>query len=175
MGIFNTDGKILIVLFIGAIIAVTFMSPIGDIIFGTTNTITITNQTVTGATVNTTLDIRGREILTTVAIINETNATDSLVNEGGSLQTGTGSDGLLSVQLLLNDTAADFAGLGVNVSYTANPDGYISNSGGRSITQIILIIAALAIVVFTIVMFWKGGIQELFKTNFSKRSNSKRR
>ncbi|KKK63034.1 hypothetical protein LCGC14_2998340, partial [marine sediment metagenome] len=65
--------------------------------------------------------------------------------------------GLLSVQLVFNDTGADFEGTDINVSYTANPDGYISDSGGRSVTRLILIIGALAIVIFVIVIFIMEG------------------
>lgn len=157
MGSFNGDGRAIFMVFIGAIITITLMIVIGNAIVPQTTIITKTNVTVTGANVNATLDLTGRQIVTTVAIVNATNGTKTLVGLGGSLQTGIGSNGLLSVQLLLNDTASAYAGQSINVSYTANPDGYISDSGGRAIARLILIFGALAIMVFVFVVFMKEG------------------
>ncbi len=151
----DTDGKAIFIVFLGAIIAATLLATIATSTIGETTTITITNASVTSAAVNATLDVRGRQLLTTVAIIN-TSGTD-LTGVGASLQTGTGSNGLLSVQLLLNDTASSHAAKAINISYTANPDGYISDTGGRAITNLIPLFAALAILVFVIVVFIKNG------------------
>ena len=153
---FTLDGKMIFTIFVGTIIAATLIATIGDSIFTQTNTIAVTNNTVTAAAVNTTLDVSGRELLTTIEIYNATNVTDSLVGLGGLLQTGTATDGLLSVQLILNDTASAFAGESVNISYTANPDGFLSDGGARSIANLILIFAALAILVFTIVVIFQN-------------------
>ncbi len=153
---FTLDGKMIFTIFVGTIIAATLIATISDSIFTQTNTIAVTNNTVTAAAVNTTLDVSGRELLTTIEIYNATNVTDTLVGLGGSLQTGTGTSGLLSVQLILNDTASAFAGESVNISYTANPDGFLSDGGARSIANLILIFAALAILVFTVVVIFQN-------------------
>lgn len=157
MSSLKSDGKTLLIIFIGAIIAATLIASIADQVVGVTTTITVTNATVTAAVVNTTLDVRGRTLLTTVNIINASNETDTLIDLGGSLQTGTGSNGLRSVQLILNDTASDFAGEDVNISYTADPDGYIPTASGRSITILITLFAALATLIFVIVVLLKHG------------------
>jgi len=155
---FNTDARAIFIVFIGAIITATFIGVIADSTFTETNTISRTNITVTPAAVNTTLDLEGRELLTTVSVVNSSNGSQSLIGFGGSLQTGISSTtGLLSVQLILNDTAADFTSDTVNVSYTANPNGYVSDAGGRSITNLIVIFSALAIMIFAIVVFAKEG------------------
>ncbi len=163
---FKSDGKMIFLMFFGLIIAATLIVPISDSVAGGTETITITNVTVTGATVNISLSVEGRELITQIEIYNASNtdaATNSLIGSGGSLQTGFGSDGLREVQLILNDSAAAFAGEDVNISYTANPDGYISNSGGRSITILITLFAALAALVFVIVvMFQNENFRKLF-------------
>ncbi len=157
MAITDGDFKAIMLVFIGGIVAIVILASVADTIFPQTNTLAVINTTVTGAAVNTTLDLQGRELLTTQEIHNSTNATDNLFDEGASLQTGTGTNGLLTVQLILNDTAAAYVGRPIDVSYTFNPDGYISNSGGRSINNLIPIFAALAILVFVIVMFIKFG------------------
>ncbi len=164
MGNFNTDGKAIFMIFIGVIITITLLAVIADSTFGVTNIITKTNITVTAAAVNVTLDIPGRELISTIEIYNSSNTTQTLIGQGGSLQTGVGSDGLLSVQLLLNDSAASFAGEDLNLSYTANPNGYISDGGGRSVTNLIIVFAALAILIFIIVVLIKfGSLGELIK------------
>ena len=151
MATFKGDGKMIFTIFIGVIIVVTFMSPISDSIFSQTNTIAIANQTVTAPAVNGTLDLTGRELVGTGIV---TNSTGDLVN-GGTIATATSAtSGLRTVQLAINDTAAGAAGNSVNVSYTYNPDGYLSNTGARSISGVILIIAALAIVVFIILILF---------------------
>ncbi len=131
------------------------MVSIGDQINLETNTFTDENITVTVPAVNATLDVTGRELVTETSILNSTNASQTAV--GLFLQTGTGTNGLLSVQLAANDTASGIVGNSVNLTYTYNPDGYISDSGGRALTNLILIFAALAILVFVIVVFIKQG------------------
>lgn len=154
---FKSDGKAILIVTIGALIAIAFLATIADSIFEQTNTIAFTNVTVTSAAVNTTLDVTGRQLLTTVQIYNSSNFTDSLVNSGGSLQTGAGSSGLLSVQLLLNDTASAYAGKTINISYTANPDGYLSLGSSRSIANLIIIFGSLAVLIFVIIVFIMNG------------------
>ncbi len=154
---FKSDGKAILIVTIGALIAIAFLATIADSIFEQTNTITFTNVTVTGAAVNTTLDLTGRQILTTVHIYNSSNFTESLVNSGGSLQTGVGSNGLLSVQLLLNDTGSPYAGETINISYTANPDGYLSDTSSRAIALLIVIFGSLGVLIFVIVVFIRDG------------------
>ncbi len=150
------DGKAIFGIFIGAIIAVVFIATIADSVFTQTSTFTSTNQSVTAPAVNATLDLKGRELLSELESYNATNATRQRT-DGVILQTALGSDGLLTVQMTLNDTGADFAASPVNVSYTYNPDGYLSNGGARSIQLLVVIMAALAIVIFVIVVAVKEG------------------
>ena len=158
---FDTDGKAIFIIFIGAIITIVLLGSIADQIFGETNTITITNVTVTAAAVNTTLDITGRDILTIIEIYNATNATiQSYIGNGTNIQSGISTTtGLRSVQFILNDTGAgpSIAGTTVNISYTANPDGYLSDSGSRSIANLIPLFSALAILIFLLVVLIKEG------------------
>ena len=158
---FKTDGKALFIIFVGAIVTAVLIGSIADQIFAETNTITITNVTVTASAVNVTLDLTGRDILTVIDIYNATNeSVQSYIGNGTNIVSGTSTTtGLRSVQLVLNDTEAgpSIAGTTVNVSYTANPDGYISDLGARSITLLITLFAALAILIFVVVVLMKEG------------------
>ncbi len=169
----NRDFFGILIIFIGAIIAVTFMSPIGDQINLQTTTFNTINVTVTAPSAgNGTVDLFGREVVggtgvitNATAIRNDTiNDTFALGANNFTIITGTGSNGLLTVQLLLNDTgAAAWADQSVNVSYEYRPDGYINDSGGRSVTRLILIFAALAILVFVVVVLMSGSLGEIIR------------
>lgn len=152
------DMKVFFAIFIGSLIAIVFLASISDSIFTQTNTFDRFNETVTAPAVNGTLDLTGRELVGTGIAKNATNITGSdLTNLGVFVQSGTGSNGLLTVQLTLNDTGVAFAAKSINVSYEYNPDGYLSNSGARSIATVSLIIFALAILMFVIMRFMKEG------------------
>ncbi len=152
---FKMDGKALLIVFIGAIIAVTFLQTIGDSVFAQTNTATVINVTVTAPAINATLDLTGRTLIGTGTIVNASNA--SSTSNGLIIQTGRGSSGLESVQLTLNDTASDFAGTLVNVSYNYEPDGYLQEGSTRSIAILIVLFGALAILIFVIIVLIKDG------------------
>lgn len=157
----KTDGMAIIVFFIGAVVAITFLASIADEAFSQTNTIIIRNVTVTASAVNVTLDVTGRDLLTVIAIYNATNETrQSYVGNGSILQSGISSTtGLRTIQFVVNDSEAgpSIVGTTVNISYTANPDGYLSDSGSRSIMLLTVIFGSLAILIFGIVEFMSKG------------------
>lgn len=150
------DGKAIMMVFIGAIITATLLATIADSVFTQTNTASITNETVTAPAVNATLDLTGRTLISSVLVINASNES-SPNNNGLILQTSVGSSGLNTVQLTLNDTAVDYAGVSVNVSYTYEPEGYLQDGASRAVALLIVLFGALAILVFTIVIFIKEG------------------
>ncbi len=153
---FKTDGKAIMLIFFAAIIGIVFLASIADQVFLETNTIEIINVTHTGPAVNTSLDITGRELVTLVAAYNATDASDILTGRNGTIITGVSTTtGLLSVQIFLNNT--DFVGQEINVSYIANPDGYISDTGARSITLLIVIFGSLAILITVVAILISEG------------------
>lgn len=155
MASFTGDGKAIFMVFVGAIIVAVFLGSIGDSIFSQTNTISLENSTVTGPAVNGTLDLTGRALVGAAVI---TNATDGALANGTFIETVTSATtGLRTVQLGINDTGIANAAQSLNVSYTYEPDGYVSTSGGRGIVRLILIIGSLALVIFVIVVFIKDG------------------
>lgn len=148
------DGKMIFTIFIGAIIAVVFLASIGNSVFEQTNTGTATNVSFTGAAINTSLALEGRELIVGTSVINGTNIT--LISGGVILATGT-VNGVQTVTVTINDTATALVGTLMNATYTFNPDGYLSDSGSRSITNLIVLFGALAILVFLVVVLFKEG------------------
>lgn len=157
---FKSDGIAIIMVFIGIIIAATFMISIANqTTLMTTASYIVTNSTVTAPVVNGSLELTGRSLVSAISIYNATNFTQgNLNNLGLNFVTRLGTDGLSSVFLIVNDTGSTFASRSVNVSYTYVPDGSVTNVGGAApITNLIVIISALAIVLFIIVYFIKDG------------------
>lgn len=155
----KSDGKMIFLIFIGTIITIVFLSAISDQVFTETNTFTNLNETVTGPAINGTVDLIGRELVTSLNVINASNATSAdLLAQGIALQTGISSTtGLLTVQLSLNDSGSEYVGQPINASYIYNPDGYVSNGGARAITLLIVLFGALAILVYVVVILFKEG------------------
>jgi len=166
----NKNGQIafVIMLFVGLIITASILPEIANEEELITGSFSVTNQTVTvPATVNGTLDLTGRDLIDEIAITNSTNNTAPVIPVGLSLRRGFGTNGLLSVQLFANDTASVDLGESVNISYTYRADGFVG-AGNIAITRLISLFAALAMVVFAIVMLFGGPLKELLVT---RRSN----
>lgn len=149
------DTKVLITIFVGILIAIAFIGPIANQTVADTSTITVTNLTVTAPAVNSSTAITGRTLISqtgTIALAsNKSNSTNGLY-----LASAIGSDGEQSVFIFTNQTGSAFAGSSVNVSYTAEPDGY-QNSSTRPISLLLVLICALALLVTVIVALIKGG------------------
>ena len=153
------DLKAIMIVFIGLIVTAVLISTIADTTFTQTNTLENVNATATVAAINGTTDLKGRTLLDsgTIDVYNQSAAAVSWINNL-TIQTGiSATTGLQSVQLFTHDNATDLVGLSVNVTYSFEPDGYANNSGTRSITLLIVIFAALAMVVFVLVPFIKDG------------------
>ena len=162
MEILKGDGKVIFAIFIGAIITITLLSLISDNVFEQTTVRTFTNTTLTAGAVNATVDLAGREAVTLTEAYNSSG--DTCIDLGCNLQTGIGTNGLLSVQVVVNDTGVDtHAARTLNVSYKANPDGYLNLSSARSINSLIVLFGALAILVTVIALLWKGSLGDMVR------------
>lgn len=159
MGIFKTDGKAILGVFVGVIIAVVFMQTIADNIWVQTNTARIDNVTIVAPAVNATRDLTGNALISAIFVNNASNASSlNAQNVGGLiLQTGTGTDGLQTVQLRTNDSALAFVGKNVNVTYTYQPDNYLDTPAARNMEILVLVMSALSVLVFAIAYFIKNG------------------
>ena len=137
-------------IFLGTIITIALLSTIGDSVFLQTNTFSVANVIVTAPAVNATLDLTGRTLIGTGTVANTTNASTN--TSGVVIQTGTGTGGLQSIQLSVNQTANNFAGKSVNVSYTFQPDGYLSSGVSRSVIILVVLFGALGIFITVVVI-----------------------
>ena len=164
----KSDGKMVFMIFVGAIITVVFMTVIADQVFLQTNTVALTNLSVTVPAVNTTLttQLPGRQNVTVIVV---TNGTRVLTNNF-SINT-TDAQGNLGIFWFPNDAATNESLVGdpVNLTFTYQPFGYLQDSGARSVSGLVLIFSALAIVVFVIVVIFKFGPIRDMMANFSRR------
>ena len=122
MVIFKSDGKAILLVFVGAIITIVFLASIANQIQTETTIREVRNTTVTAPVINGSLDLLGRGLFRSISVAPE-NATGEGKLGGLQLQTGTSSTtGLRTVQLTLNDTNGTLAGTNINVSYEYEPD-----------------------------------------------------
>lgn len=151
------DGGAIIGVFLIAILGIVFLSAVSDDVFTGTKTLTITNTTVTLPTaVGGTLELNGRDLVSTTAIVN---ATGSDISGNVSLSDGLGSDGTKTVLLTLDGLSIDgteINGTSANVSYVAIPDGAVTGSSA-TLMDLVVILGALGILILVIVVLIKRG------------------
>lgn len=149
----KSNVTIFIMVFIGVIIGTVFLSSSSNQTAAQSTTLNIVNQTITLSSTSNFTEITGRELIAVTEIYNATGVTQNLLSQGNvTLVSALGSDGLLSVNAKVNDTTGKiFLGRAVNVSYTANPDGYVGGAAG-TINRSTLIFGALGILIFAIVV-----------------------
>ena len=163
MATIKGDGKTLIMIFVGLIMAIVLLISISDQTFLLTNEITVTNATVTVSATSNLTDINGRTLVTGIEIYNATNAShaaadDLLARTNITFVTNLGSTGLQTVQLQVANVQGNtiWFGQNVNVSYTAEPDGFLPSTADRSIILLVVLFGALATLIFVIVMLLKN-------------------
>lgn len=156
------DGMMIMAIFIGVIIAATLIAQIGDDAAAVQITqLSAVNDTVTAPAANTSVAITGRELVGTDFAIHNTSSSVPLLNVKNYTISTQLVNGLSSVVLIGGNDSA-FEGMDVNVSYTYIPDGTVSG-GARSITGLVVIFAALAIVFFIIAYLFRGTLGELMR------------
>jgi len=141
---------ILILIFIGVIVAIALFSATFEPIGNMRNIYTITGgQITTAATGNGTVTLTGRENTTAITVVNATDGSDWSSNFGVETRNNAGG---LAILLVTSDAAvaAGQNGSAANVTYSYKPNGYNDSSGSRSIIGLILIMAALAIAIFVV-------------------------
>ncbi len=159
----NTNGQItfVIILFIGLIVTSAMLIDIANQQELITGSFEVVNGTAVVPAINGTTDLTGRDLITELNIVNATSVA-SVDVVGLSLQQGFGTNSLLTVQLFANDTSSAITGNNVNVTYTYRADGFVGN-GNVAVTRLILLFAALAMLIFAIVMLFKSPFAELLK------------
>lgn len=149
--------KILLGLFLGIMVAVVLLESAANPVNTATSSRIYNNQSITLSGVginNVTLEgknfegtpvVSGMKNFTTWGIFTATNYTIYQITENGKQ--------VVKIGVLSNSTGLAYNT--VNVTYTFQPYGYVSESGGRTITTLILVTAALGILVFVVVGMWK--------------------
>ena len=107
-----------------------------------------------------TIDLTGQELFGTPTTVfaNGTayNVANFTIDEGVSTTTGVKTIRLTSVANVYE------AGENINITYTYGDDGYIDNSGARSMAALIVIMFALAIAVVVLEPTLRSGILNKF-------------
>jgi hypothetical protein len=141
-------GPIMIV-FIGVLVGVILFQTIAQDVGSSTNLITTDNLTLTVGAVSLPVDVVGQTLSGTPTVRNSTGGVgaftirdgiDYVINE--TVSTSTGVKTISFFPLTANATSQD-----VNITYTYGPDGYIEDSGARSMALLIPIFFALSIAV----------------------------
>lgn len=115
------------------------------------------NYTITAPTAGSSIDLIGQELLSTPDVRNNTDATTSTnytIAEGLSA-----IDGLKRIRFTTVD--GDIAGVKLNISYTYGGEGYIEDSGSRTIYGIVILLSALAIATVMLVPTLRNGVVDL--------------
>lgn len=146
---------LVLVAFVAIIVALALYTGALPFIGTATNTQVLVNQTFTSpAASGSTVDLVGQELLDTPIV---TNATGALLIEDANYtiaEAVSAVDGLKRITYTAD--TAEFNDQELNVSYSYGAEGYIDNSGGRSIATLIAIFAALAVAVIALVPTLRG-------------------
>ena len=140
-------GTILIIA-IGIIVALVLMQGISPQMGQATNTLVMNNVTFTAPAIGSCIDLRGQELLSTPVVKNAT-VVDAVVPTTNYTITEAISsvDGLKRIKYC----TVGAEGVGAkNISYTYGPEGYIEDSGSRSVASLIWVFAALAVLMFVL-------------------------
>ncbi|HEC40002.1 hypothetical protein LCGC14_0509390 [marine sediment metagenome] len=159
----NRKGQVelgaILIAFIVVIVGVVLMVASAGLIGDTTNTITATNISFTGAN-GTTTNIPGK-FWSDLVVYNETG--DYLIGSGNyTLINNAVVNGEETARLTRAAPLALEATHNWNLSGVYQPTTYITNSGGRAIANIIIIFFALAIAVVTLFPTLRNKVLESF-------------
>ncbi len=137
-----------IVLIVGVILLQASAQQVGS----TVNTINFTNVTFAAPANGGSLNLQGK-LVTDFVAINRTNGTGvepgPIIAAGNfTINNNQVTNGELTANLTVDD--AEFAGFDWNITYTTQPATFISESGGRALANIIILLFALALLVVSI-------------------------
>jgi len=167
---------IIVVVAITLIVGLLLFQVISQEVGKSTNTITLgganSNQTILSANVpdaiNTKIDLIGQDLIGSATVVN---ATGGQTATSGNYTVGeyvSPTTGVKSIYFELDDpqfTGANLTAsgsLGLNITYTYGPEGYINNSGARGMAGLIAIMFALALAVVALSPTLRSGLMDMF-------------
>lgn len=165
------DLKQILMILVGAIVAIVLLASAADQISLNVNTFSSENASFTlggNATTND-LTVCGSANISDVVIYNTDGNIlfDYGVNAVGNYTTeiAVGSDGLLNTRIILAGMNSTYATAVVEVTCDFEPRGYVSDGGSRSMLTLVVVLGALGIVVFVIaIIFNIGGFRDMIKS-----------
>lgn len=142
----------IITAFIVAIVALAFVVAIAGSSSTLTDSRTLNNVTYLAPAAESTIDLTGQELLSTPVVLNTTDgvvipASNYTIFEGISPSTG--------VKTIRYTSHAGHVSSNVSITYTYGDFGYIDDSAGRSMVDLIVIFCALAVLAYVI---WATGL-----------------
>ena len=155
---FNFAG-IIVITAIALIIGASLLSTVAKDAGKMLNSVSLSNGTYAiGSTIGGKTWLIGQELLSTPVVTNASGS-GNLINSGNwtiteGVNPSTGNKGIVYTKLS-NDINTS-----VNISYTYGPEGYIEDSGSRSIVPLIILFFALLIMVIAIVPVLRSGLLE---------------
>ncbi len=167
---------LLILVAVAIILGASFLTPIAQYVGTATNTGQATNVSFTMPANGSTTDLTpcGQKNTSAVVIYNYTNDSDATLpanpavrltgNNATISQAQSSTTGYLHSQVTTFGNAVNYFGNAkVNVTCTFEPEGYITDSGGRAIASLVIVLFALGIAVIAIVPSLRSKIMDLVK------------
>lgn len=159
----NNKGQVvvgtLILFFIGAIVALTLIVPSAQNTGLVTNTEQVTNASlVIPAALNTPVALRGQSATSFTA----TNGSGTVINTSSYTVTNYVIDSTGTLSSNVKFILPGYNATTIKVNYVNEPLTYSTDAGTRTVTNLIVVFAALAIVAFAIYYAWENGGSELF-------------
>lgn len=150
--------EVIMTVFISVIAGLVLYGAVVQIVGESTTTYEVVNHSVT-ATAGAVVNLPGEATIGTVTVLNSTSfgtidpnlyvvASNQVVN------------GLLTATITINTTGVDLNDAGWDVSYTAEPEGYVGGTG-RSMALLIPIFAALALAIAALSPTFRNGVLDL--------------
>lgn len=145
---------IILLTFISILVGLILLQGTFPFIGASTNSFTLTNRTVTGGGGGVTTDLVGQELLDTPIVTNRTG--QQVVGAGNYTIAERIStvDGLKRITYTPSSNG-NWNTTAVNVSYLYGQEGYIDDAGGRGVTNLIPIMAAMALIMAAVAMVLK--------------------
>lgn len=162
--IMNNKGQVtiglLVMVFVLVIVGVALLQPTAVNVDNLRTTQDQVNNTITAGAIGTIQEVEGSGISGEVIVINATGEVVPATN-----YTFLGRQPPITSGVVTNTftiVGASAASQALNLSYTAEPDGYDTSAGGRAIILLVVIFFALAIGVIALIPAARSGVMEMF-------------
>ena len=150
---------VIMTVFVAILVGVVLFQVIAQSVGTSVNTVAVENESLTTVVDDTTQYLTDYRALSGVVIYNATS--DTLIDPSNyTVTNNVVHDGALSVSILPHYAATTYISAW-EVSGTAQPTTYISNSGGRAMANLITIFFALAVMLVALAPVVNGKILEL--------------